>query len=133
MEKLRTYDTAVAANIIAARARRKLSQKAVAARMHALGFGWRQQIVAAAENGRRVTAGELLGLAWALETSIDALMRPSNDDKVVAFPNGETIGVLAVQHSVDGQNDGAVTWEGNTPVIPRRLGLTHSEPVEKAH
>lgn len=106
-----TYDEAVAANITAARARRKLSQRAVADRMKALGFEWRQQIVASAENARRpLKAAEVLGLALALETSIGTLLDPGPDDTRIRLPGGGVVPRGSVLRSVRHTNDGAVTW-----------------------
>ena len=106
-----TYDEIVADNITAARARRKLSQRVVAVRMTALGFEWRQQIVAAVESARRgVRIDELFGLALALETSFGALLDPPSDDKQVRLPNGQAIPRGSIMRSVRHFNDGAVTW-----------------------
>lgn len=48
--------------------------------MQALGFSvWRYQTVGAVEGGkRRLMAEEVMGLAWALNTSISTLMTPSS-------------------------------------------------------
>lgn len=106
-----TYDKVVAANITAARARLRLSQRAIAVRMEALGFEWRQQIAAAAEGGRRrLTVAELLGLALALETSIGALLDPGPDDRQIQLPGGGMVPRGSVMRSVRHFNDGAVTW-----------------------
>jgi hypothetical protein len=110
------YDRAVADNITAARARRRLSQKSVAARMQALGFGWRQQIVTAAETGgRRVSVAELLGLALALETSTGALLSPSLDEKLIELPSGDVLLSRTVIRSAQHFNDGMVAWDGDVP------------------
>jgi hypothetical protein len=74
---LRAED-AIARNIVTWRTMRWLTQKSLAARMSALGFGWRQQFAASAERGqRRVTASEVLGLALALETTMSSLLTPA--------------------------------------------------------
>jgi len=79
--------------------------------MQALGFGWRQQIAAAAEGGRRrLTVGEMFGLAYVLETSIEALLDPGPDDKQIQMPGGGSVPRGSVLRSVRGSNDGAVTW-----------------------
>ena len=70
-----TYAQALAAKIEQARAGLRLSQKALGNRMSALGFGWRQQVVAAVESGeRRLLAEEMLGLALALETTLQEFL-----------------------------------------------------------
>lgn len=118
-----TYADVLAQNIRAARSRRDLSQQAVAARMRALGYeAWLYQTVGNVEKGRRrVTAEEIFGLAYALETSIGALMAPVEDDKVVDFPSGAEVEVASVRVSVQGRNDGAVQWKDETPVFPAPL------------
>lgn len=76
------YDEVLARNIRAARSRAGLNQELVAARMRALGFGeWCQSTVGRAERGkRRVMAGEAVWLAWALQTNLAALLKPTGDD-----------------------------------------------------
>jgi|ERR1022692_3050725 transcriptional regulator with XRE-family HTH domain len=117
-----TYEEILGRNISAARGRVQLSQAAVAARMRELGFDWHQQTAGAIEKAkRRVTAGEIFGLAWALETSISALMKPTDDDEFVALPSGQAISAVSVQRSVcDGRawNDRAVLWIDEQPVFP---------------
>ena len=85
--------------------------------MRALGFSaWVRQTVTRVERSRRrLTAEEILGLAYALETSIGSLMDPSPDDKQVAFPSGQAISVGSVQRSVRHFYDGAVGWFGDAP------------------
>jgi transcriptional regulator with XRE-family HTH domain len=114
-----SYDEVVAANITAARARRKLSQKAVAERMDALGYGWRQQIVAAAENGRRkITVGEVFGLALALETSVMSLLESPRDDGPVQLPSGAEVLFLTMHELFWGGTEHGVRWDGNVPRFP---------------
>jgi len=117
MAEADNYGRVLRRNISGARGRLQLSQAAVAARMSALGFDWHQQTAGAIEKGRRrVTAEEIHGLSRALETSIAALMRPSDDDKVVAFPSGDAVPAVSVQRSAGaGSNDGAVQWDGDVP------------------
>ena len=82
----------MADNIIACRARRRLSQRSLAERMTALGFEWRQQTVASIESGgRRVFVGELLGLACALSTSFASLLEAPPDVPRSALPSGEVV------------------------------------------
>lgn len=116
-----SFGDVLARNIRAARSRRDLSQQAVAARMRALGFdAWVHQTVGNVEKGkRRVTADEILGLAWALETTINALLTPIDEDEAVKFPSGNPIDVLSVRWSVEGGNDGAVLWNGDVPAFSR--------------
>jgi hypothetical protein len=55
-----------------------------------------------------------------LDTSLMRLISPTEDDKRVAFPNGETIEAASARALVfPGVNDGAVSWDGNTPVFRR--------------
>jgi transcriptional regulator with XRE-family HTH domain len=116
-----SYDRIVADNITAARARRRLSQKDVAARMEALGFGWRQQIVAAAESGRRrIAVAEVLGLALALETSFISLLEPVRDDGPIALPSGQTMLFLTVHELIWGGSELTVSWNGNVPEFPSK-------------
>lgn len=106
------YRDLLTANIRVARARVHLSQKTAAARMKALGFGWTQQIMNAAETGgRRLQADELLGLALALETSLTTLMSPGPDDRAVMLPDGSALPAASVEGLCRGHNDGAVSWK----------------------
>lgn len=118
-----TYADVLARNIRAARSRADLSQQTVAARMRALGYeAWLYQTVGNVEKGRRrVTAEEIFALAYALETSVGALMAPVEDDKLVDFPSGAAIEVASARLSVQGRNDGAVQWDGETPAFPAPL------------
>jgi transcriptional regulator with XRE-family HTH domain len=118
-----TYADVLARNIRAARSRADLSQQTVAARMRALGYeAWLYQTLGNVEKGRRrVTAEEIFGLAYALETSISRLMAPLEDDKVVDFPSGAEIAVASAVKSTEGKNDGAVQWDAETPVFPAPL------------
>jgi transcriptional regulator with XRE-family HTH domain len=108
-----TYADGVIANITRARTGLRLSQKALGSRMKALGFSWRQQIVNAVEIGdRRLQLDELLGLALALETTLQELLSPSEGDReaLVALPCGETVSADYVTRLVYGQDRGAVAW-----------------------
>lgn len=121
-----TYADVLARNIRAARSRADLNQELVAARMRNLGHtAWLRQTVANVEKARRrVTAEEVLALAWALQTSISALMMPTDDDIVVDFPSGGMIAVAAVRRSVEGRNDGSVRWDGDVPLFDPEPVLT---------
>jgi transcriptional regulator with XRE-family HTH domain len=113
------YDKVLAKNIKAARNRKGLDQKSVAKRMKALGFErWVRQTVGSTEKpARQVTGPELLGLAFALETTIPALMAPPRyDSDEVAFPGG-SIKFISVEAVATGFNDGAVKWDGDKPVF----------------
>jgi transcriptional regulator with XRE-family HTH domain len=113
-----TYSDVLARNIRAARARRGLGQESVAARMRALGYdGWVRQTVGSTEKPtRRVTADEIFGLSLVLGTTISALMAPVDEDKIVDFPGGEAISVVAVRLSAVGRIlDGVIHWDGDKP------------------
>jgi hypothetical protein len=112
------YGRAVAANIVQARARLKISQKALGKRMAALGYGWRQQIVGAVESGeRRLLIDELPALAICLETTIRDMLRPSKGDweKLIAFPSGETVSPDFITSLFLGLDRRAVRWTGDRP------------------
>lgn len=87
--------------------------------MSALGFAWRQQTIARVETGQRpVTAGEILGLALALETSALALLDPSLDDRAVELPSGHPLSVKSLKWLLRNWNDGSVVWPGDeTPDV----------------
>lgn len=113
-----TYAQALAAKIEQARAELRLSQRGLGKRMKALGFGWRQQVVAAVESGeRRLLAEELLGLALALETTIQDLLSLSEGDweKPVALPSGETVSPDFVTSLAWGMDRKAVRWIQDEP------------------
>jgi transcriptional regulator with XRE-family HTH domain len=83
----------IAGNIAAERARQRLSQASVAARMNQLGFPWIRQTVGDCESGRRqVSAPELLGLAHALTLSVGDLIVPPRGE-FVTMPFGQRVGV----------------------------------------
>lgn len=109
------YADVLARNIRAARSRVDINQETLAGRMRALGFSaWFRQTVANVEKGkRRVTAEEILGLGYAMETSMSALIRATEDDGLVSFPSGTVIAAVSVRRSAEGRNDGSVRWETN--------------------
>jgi len=116
-----TYADVLARNIRATRARRGISQESVATRMRNLGHdGWVRQTVGSTEKPtRRVTADEILGLSLALDTTVSALMAPADEDKMIDFPAGGSLPVMAVRLSAVGKTiDGAVQWDGDKPVFP---------------
>lgn len=115
-EEAPSYGTLIARNLLAARARARLKQADVAARMRALGFSWHPQTVGEVENGRRrVTAEEILGLAAALETSVGRIMSPLNEDRHLKLPSGQTIPGAMVRDPMGFARDNSITWEGNVP------------------
>ncbi len=89
-----TYEAVLGGNIRAARGRANLSQAAVAARMKALGF---TQIygatIGAIERGERVLGAlEVAGLSLCLNTTISALMLPTQEyGPFVIFPGGQRV------------------------------------------
>lgn len=122
MAETLTYRQALARNIVVARGRCKglPTQRALASRMQALGFDWHQQTVARVELGKRsVTAEEIMGLAIALETTIQHLLAPSESDgeTQVALPSGETVSSDYVTSLVYGIATvrGAVNWTDDKP------------------
>jgi 8-oxo-dGTP pyrophosphatase MutT (NUDIX family)/transcriptional regulator with XRE-family HTH domain len=116
------YEDAIARNIVTWRTMRRLTQKSLAARMSALGFGWYQQTVGSAERAeRRVTAGEILGLALALESTMSGLLTPAEPFTVgsgdVVLPSGDILTQSDVHALLFNGNTHAVTWDGDTPVF----------------
>ncbi len=78
----RSVSAVLAENIRVLRASRGITQRQLADRMTALGYGWPHQIASQVENcARSVTADELLGLALVLETSVSQLLDPHGFDK----------------------------------------------------
>lgn len=116
-----SYGLLVSRNVVAARARARMSQASLAARMKALGYGWYAQTVGAVERGeRRLEISEVLALALALETSVGALLDPSADDKLISLPSGDVILAGTVLRSVRHFNDGMVAWLDDVPRIASR-------------
>jgi transcriptional regulator with XRE-family HTH domain len=124
----RAYRDVLARNFRAARAALDIGQADVAERMTGAGYPeWRRQTVARVEQGkRRLTAEEVFALAYVLETSVTRLMSPTEEDHWVAFPNGHVVHAQHAMGRMRGTADGAVRWEGNTPVFmaeQARMGL----------
>jgi 8-oxo-dGTP diphosphatase len=116
-----SYGLLISRNIVAARARARMSQSALAARMRALGYGWYPQTVGSVERGeRRLEISELLAAALALETSIAALLDPSHDEQFVELPSGDRVLAKTVLRSIRHFNDGMVSWQGNKPRLATR-------------
>ncbi len=114
-----TYTEVLARNIRAARSRHGLSQADVVGRMRALGFSaWHRPTLGNVERGDRgLRAEEVFGLAYALETSIGALLAPAAEDKMVEFPSGAAVAAALVAGSVRGVPDESVAWKNGRPVF----------------
>jgi transcriptional regulator with XRE-family HTH domain len=129
------YEDAVAQNITAWRAVRRLKQRNVAARMQELGFEWRQQTVARIEQGKRpVTTVELCGLALTFGVAIAELLRPPRGETELALPSGHTLLGDQLISLAYGKNFGFVTWDDDKPVFHyekvRQFGVRHATPDE---
>ncbi len=114
------YGSLLARNLRAARAAANLSQSDVGERMRNLGFtAWMRSTVSLAEQGkRRVTAEEVFALSYVLETTmIRLVIGPFDGDEWITFPAGSGVDVMSVAGSARGSRDGAVRWDGNTPVF----------------
>lgn len=127
LDRMATPEAILAANIAAARVRRDLQQQDLAERMRALGWKWVRQTVGEVEKkeqGRRVTPGELVGLAIALETSVTRLTSPLPEDREVELPSGLSLRASAVQGYVTGEwvTDERILWHQNKPVHSRGSG-----------
>lgn len=114
------YADVLTRNVRAARARKGLDQELLAARMRALGFSvWVRQTVARVEGGkRRLTAEEVFGLAFALETSLMSLLEPAREDGPIGLPSGAEVPFLAVHELLWGGSDYTVRWDGDVPQFP---------------
>jgi transcriptional regulator with XRE-family HTH domain len=123
----------LAANFRAARARAKpkLGQELVAARMRALGYReWRYQTVGAVEKGkRRLTAEKIRALARVLETSVVALISPTGEDGEVRHPSGDHVSARSDALLVLGYNDRSVTWDGTQPIFTPDKGEVTAQVV----
>jgi transcriptional regulator with XRE-family HTH domain len=92
-----SYGAVISGNIVALRARARMKQSSLAARMRALGHPWYPQTVGEIENGRRrVTAEEILGLALALGTTAINLLTPGPDDPLVQLLSGDELPASSV-------------------------------------
>ena len=92
------YGQVIGRNVSAARGRLQMPQSALAERMRALGFPWKQQTVAVVEKDkRRATAEEILGLALALETTVARLMGADEEESQVKLPGGQVLGAVTVE------------------------------------
>jgi transcriptional regulator with XRE-family HTH domain len=125
----KTYADVLTENFRAARARTGLGQEAVAARMRALGFGeWRYQTVGVIENGKRkLSAEEVMALAWVLGTTITTLMRTPEDLIGLRFRSGDVISARSVSLLAHAYNDEAVSWNGAEPEFRPDSGNVRAE------
>jgi 8-oxo-dGTP pyrophosphatase MutT (NUDIX family) len=128
-----TPEAILAGNIAAARARRRLDQQDLADRMRALGWKWVRQTVGEVENNRRrLTAGEIIGLAACLDTTVHNLMSPLLQDGPVEFPSGASLTFSQVRSLLMGHGPGddnprssvrsprdlrGISWQENVPVF----------------
>jgi hypothetical protein len=116
----------ITANVKAQRARMRLKQADVAARMQAFGLRWHYQTVGAVERGERpLTAEELIWLSICLVTTPAVLVQPQSD----AFTSPSGLEVPAQRLS--NPSDGTVTFDGNVPKIsPGRMPLPEQRFAE---
>jgi hypothetical protein len=129
-----TFGQVVAANVRAERGRAGLSQAVVSARMVALGHGaWKHyQTLGKAERGvRPLSAGEVLSLAFALETTISALMSGPPGDVLVVLADDVFVGSVTVRRMAYGNTDRSVTWDGGQLGGCQVLGQVSGNPVVK--
>jgi transcriptional regulator with XRE-family HTH domain len=125
-----SYDEVVAANIRAARSRAGIGQERLAARMRALGYtAWLRQTVSKTEkNERRLPVSEVIALSYALETTTRALLQPTDDYRMVELPGGSIMAARSFMASVRGIRDGAIRWQGDSPVFVAMSYLTDFDP-----
>ena len=85
--------------------------------MRALGWKWVRQTVGEVENNRRrLTTGELFGVALALETSLPRLLEPLPEDEWVQIPTGESLPVSVFSDLVRGRALNDLSWYANKPM-----------------
>ncbi len=115
---VKTPEQMLAGNIAAARARRRLGQADLAARMRALGYRWARQTVGDIEAGKRqLRAGELYGVSLALEIPVTTLVIPWADEgpmPEVVLPSGLIL-TFSAQFRVSNVPRFPIMWEGNIP------------------
>ena len=116
-----SYAKVIVRNLRAVRTRRDLEQRDLVERMRQLGFlNWHRQTLSRIEQGqRKLLAEELLGLAYALETSIELLLAPAADEAGHISLGDGSVAAADAAARVRGVTDGAIRWEGNTPVFTR--------------
>lgn len=101
--------------------------------MRALGFEkWHRGIMGKIERSeRRLLAEELLGLAYALETSVEALLSPAADERgYVKFGDG-AVHMAQAAARIRGVSDGAVRWDGDKPdFLVNHAGMSGDDGAE---
>lgn len=115
-----TYDEVLLKNFTALRGRARLDHARLAARMHALGYGWTRQTVSKVERGvRAIKLEEILGLAICLETSVTRLMSPIAEDNGIDLPSGQSLRVTTVEGYVTGEwvTDARILWHDSKPLL----------------
>lgn len=128
------YGQVIGRNVSAARGRLQMPQSALAERMRALGFPWKQQTVAVVEKDkRRATAEEILGLALALETTVARLMGADEEESQVKLPGGQVLGAVTVERLAGrGVNDRSILWEGtDVAMVAVRRRLPGVDPFNR--
>ena len=116
-----SYAKVIVSNLRAVRNRKDLEQRDLVERMRQLGFtNWHRQTLSRIEQGqRKLLAEELLGLAYALDTSIEVLLSPAADEPGYISLGDGSVAPADAAARVRGVTDGAICWEGNTPVFTR--------------
>jgi transcriptional regulator with XRE-family HTH domain len=126
-----SYADVIVRNLRAVRVRKKLEQRDLVERMRQLGFpNWHRQTLSRIEQGQRnLLAAELLGLAYALETSIDVLLAPAADERGYIELGDGAVHMRHAAARVRGVSDGAIRWDGNTPDFMVDHAGMSSEPA----
>jgi hypothetical protein len=108
----------LAGNIAAAMARRHLGHADMAERMQNLGYKWARQTVGDIVNGKRqLRAGELYGVAVALEIPVTTLVIPWADEgpmPEVGLPSGLVL-IFSAQFRISNVPAFPIMWDGNKP------------------
>jgi hypothetical protein len=127
------YGDVIARNAAAVRARKKLGLRNVEARMRALGYEkWHRGIMGKIERGeRRLLAEELLALAYALDTSIEALIAPALDERGYIRLGGGAVHMEHAAARVRGVGDGAIRWDDDKPVYMVDVHEWRDDPGEE--
>ena len=114
-----SYTALVMRNLRAVRVRKGLEQRDLVERMRQLGFpNWHPQTLSRIEQGHRnLLVGELLALIYAVETSIEVLLAPAADESGCIQLGDGTVAMADAAARVRGVNDGAIRWDGNTPLF----------------
>ena len=128
-----SYAEVIVRNLRALRARRKLDQSNVVERMRALGFtNWHRQTLSRVEQGqRKLLAEELIGLAYALDTSMEALLAPATDERGYIRLGSGAVHMEHAAARVRGVADGAIRWKDDQPVFMVNAAEWHEpDPAE---